>query len=209
MRISFCRERSAYSAKKGPVKPTFTSPTSLMKDPHYVTHSGRSSIVNQQHLPSKSIQHPIPGSSKALTEHYPSTTQLASKPAGVITSANTVVNNTLSEVVCLNTCENNTMMNIHTKICLNLLIYSLQISDLLSHLQSGHHYPVEVEKLKFPDFTAFVSWKTKEETMTHSSYVQQCAPRTYSDETHWYRASELKDKNTRNLQDWGKMHCTY
>ena len=40
--------------------------------------------------------------------------------------------------------------------------------------------------MHFDDFTAFVAWKANEETRTHSTYVQQCAPRLFSTGKHWY-----------------------
>ena len=60
------------------------------------------------------------------------------------------------------------------------------MSGLISHLQSTHQYMVEVEKLHFQDLTSFFSWKSNEEKKTHSTYVQQCAPRTFTASRHFY-----------------------
>ena len=45
---------------------------------------------------------------------------------------------------------------------------------------------MQVETLTFPEFTSFLTWKGEEETRTHSNYVQECAPQTYSNKQHWY-----------------------
>ena len=62
----------------------------------------------------------------------------------------------------------------------------LTISNLISHLRSTHKYCVNSEKMHFKDFATFLSWKAEEEKKAHSTYVQQCAPRTFTTRRHWY-----------------------
>ena len=59
-------------------------------------------------------------------------------------------------------------------------------SNLIDHLQKKHKYEVEIQALHFTGFESFLLWKDEEETKTHSSFVQQCAPQTYASRQHWY-----------------------
>ena len=45
---------------------------------------------------------------------------------------------------------------------------------------------MDTEFLQFPNMLAFLSWKEKEEKISHSNYVQQCAPKVYSSKQHMY-----------------------
>ena len=52
------------------------------------------------------------------------------------------------------------------------------IKLLIAHLHEAHGMLIENKNLTFSSFEKFQEWKCKEETSTHSSYVQHCAPYT-------------------------------
>ena len=62
----------------------------------------------------------------------------------------------------------------------------INIQKLVNHLQENHSISIHMEALEFESFDQFISWKEKEETNTHSWYVQHCAPLDINGKEHWY-----------------------
>ena len=57
---------------------------------------------------------------------------------------------------------------------------------LIVHLQESHGREMDTSTFTFENLDDFLEWKSIEESTTKSSYVQQCAYKSFGNNWHWY-----------------------